>query len=226
MSRPDSYVDPYGNPQSPPMPPGRGRFSQRMNSDPSGYGMGNGNQNLPPNNPYQYPPYQQSRGSLGSGLGGGSASGGSYNTDPWGNSTDPSSENSSLDRIKADSNEMVGGQGAYGQSGQPYTNNSYGQMPNHNGFGHGSNGNGVPNGNAFYGQHSSLQNVMSSGDEDQFGGSGPPLPALPPKDGVQVRLAPIQLNAPTNYTPLGTKVANKEAGEKRKSWFRRSSSRK
>ncbi|KAL8774678.1 MAG: hypothetical protein Q9209_000617 [Squamulea sp. 1 TL-2023] len=87
MGRPDStYVDNNGGNFN---QPGYGRrFNNRADSDPVLYGT---------NNQGVYPThgYHQSHDTVAS------ASGNeSHNTDPWGNSTDPSSENSSIDRIQ------------------------------------------------------------------------------------------------------------------------------
>ncbi|KAL8782835.1 MAG: hypothetical protein Q9213_005074 [Squamulea squamosa] len=87
MGRPDStYVENNGGNF---IQPGYGRrVNNRANSDPLLYGT---------NNQGVYPThgYHQSHDTVAS------ASGNeSHNTDPWGNSTDPSSENSSIDRIQ------------------------------------------------------------------------------------------------------------------------------
>lgn len=87
MGRPDrTYVDSNGSNYN---QPGYGRrVNHRANSDPMLYGT---------NNQSVYPThgYHQSHDTVAS------ASGNeSHNTDPWGNSTDPSSENSSIDKIQ------------------------------------------------------------------------------------------------------------------------------
>ncbi|KAI4247705.1 MAG: hypothetical protein L6R40_001291 [Gallowayella cf. fulva] len=88
MGRPDStYIDNNGSNLN---QPGYGRRvnNNRANSDPILYGT---------NSQTVYPThgYHQSHDTVAS------ASGNeSHNTDPWGNSTDPSSENSSIDRIQ------------------------------------------------------------------------------------------------------------------------------
>ena len=120
--RPDSYVE---------APQQRQRYGNRMMSDTTGM-RGNGG-----NGVYPQHGYHQSHDTV--------MTGGSDSTGPWGNSTDPSSENSSLDRINATSKphqDMYGGSNGYGQpNGYPraipedgaYQQNSYGgpvQPPN------------------------------------------------------------------------------------------------
>ena len=85
-SRPESYVDGYAHQGTPYRP----RFApSRMTSDSAGYGLRHG----PPVYPSQS--YHRSYDTVTSG------SNGSHNsTEQWGNSTDPSSENSSVDRIQ------------------------------------------------------------------------------------------------------------------------------
>jgi hypothetical protein len=94
-SRPDSYFDAHhGNPNNrPSMHMGQYRrgFGPRNNSDPVMYG-GNthsmySNQRREINNSYETATQ-------------GSGSGGSHGTEHWTNSTDPSSENSSVDRFQ------------------------------------------------------------------------------------------------------------------------------
>ncbi|KAL8886052.1 MAG: hypothetical protein Q9205_002649 [Flavoplaca limonia] len=87
MAKPEStYVDTNGATVS---QPGVGRrFNNRANSDPLLFGTNH-------HSVYPMHGYHQSHDTVAS------ASGNeSHNTDPWGNSTDPSSENSSIDRIQ------------------------------------------------------------------------------------------------------------------------------
>ncbi|KAL8902110.1 MAG: hypothetical protein Q9192_000177 [Flavoplaca navasiana] len=87
MAKPEStYVDSNGATIG---QPGVGRrFNNRANSDPLLFGINN-------HSVYPMHGYHQSHDTVAS------ASGNeSHNTDPWGNSTDPSSENSSIDRIQ------------------------------------------------------------------------------------------------------------------------------
>ncbi|EED12342.1 hypothetical protein TSTA_003950 [Talaromyces stipitatus ATCC 10500] len=122
MSRPDSYVDygasgsngyyynqgPRGNrPRHP---------NNRVNSD---YTNGNGHQQQ--QNFYPNSPYQRSQDNF-------TAGSGSANTDQWGNSTDPSSVNSSFDRLQ----QQAAQQKQYQQQQQPsetYGLNGFGGNP-------------------------------------------------------------------------------------------------
>ncbi|KAI4093928.1 MAG: hypothetical protein LQ344_002526 [Seirophora lacunosa] len=101
--RPDSYVDNYA-----PNQLGYGRrITHRVNSDPTLYGS---------NNHGLYPAhgYHQSYDTAASGSGNES-----HNTDPWGNSTDPSSENSSIDRIQVPKSDPPETYGFNGFGGVP-----------------------------------------------------------------------------------------------------------
>lgn len=117
MSRPDSYVD-YGASGSngysyQGQRGGRPRHpNSRMNSD---YTNGNGynQQQVYPN-----PPYQRSNDNF-------TAGSGSANTDQWGNSTDPSSVNSSLDRLQ----QQAVQQKQYQQQAESYGFNGFGGNP-------------------------------------------------------------------------------------------------
>ncbi|KAL1968287.1 hypothetical protein VTN77DRAFT_2122 [Rasamsonia byssochlamydoides] len=92
-SRPDSYSDNYGGSNQQYYPYNqyggrpRPRQNSRMNSE-YGYGAN-------ANNFYPQQSYQRSNDNMTSGSGSGS-----NNTDQWGNSTDPSSVNSSMDRLQ------------------------------------------------------------------------------------------------------------------------------
>src|SRR4051794_14154339 len=89
----------------------RPRFGQRSNTEPPLNGYNNG-QNLYPSNAYQQSVVTVN-----------TASGGSYNTDPWGYSTDPSSEDSSIDRrdqsMKAETTDGYGYGVQFGNATQP-----------------------------------------------------------------------------------------------------------
>lgn len=132
MGRPDSFVDNYANGCT---QPGYGRrISQRVHSDPALYGTNS-------HNLYPAYGYQQSYDTVAS------ASGNeSHNTDPWGNSTDPSSENSSIDRIQVPKPDAAENYGFNGFGGAPQfqgpileessiNSPSYGQL----GYGQGQN---------------------------------------------------------------------------------------
>ncbi|KAK4940678.1 hypothetical protein LTR28_009079 [Elasticomyces elasticus] len=86
--RPDSYID--GNYVGPAPTPGRNRFGARMASDPTMVRYSGGQQVYPQHT------YHQSHDTVNTGV-----TNGSDSTGPWANSTDPSSENSSLDRVSA-----------------------------------------------------------------------------------------------------------------------------
>lgn len=103
--RQPSYND--GGPQRPM----RGGYGNRM---PSDGGRGNG--------VYPQPGYHQSHDTVGS-----------DSTGPWANSTDPSSENSSLDRINATTKPSPDGYGYNNYSSGPIPEN--GQYAPQNGYG-------------------------------------------------------------------------------------------
>lgn len=90
LSRPDSYSEAYVNPYAQPsgQQPRGNRHNQRMNGEPAPYA--NNAQNV-----YPQPAAHQSYDNMTSGSGSNS-----NRTDQWGNSTDPSSVNSSLDRLQ------------------------------------------------------------------------------------------------------------------------------
>jgi hypothetical protein len=116
-SRPDSYAE-----GAPP----RQRYANRIQSDTTGMMRGNGG-----NGVYPQHGYHQSHDTV--------MTGGSDSTGPWGNSTDPSSENSSLDRINATlkpQQDSHGGNIAYGQqNGFPGAIPEDGAYPQQNGYG-------------------------------------------------------------------------------------------
>lgn len=136
----DSTVSPFGTYHT-----GR-RFGPRNNSDPALYGH-SGNTGV-----YPLHEHQQSYDTVGT------ASNGSHATDQWGNSTDPSSENSSIERPqpppKSDLGEIYGFNGfggapqfqgpileEHGQGAPVYGQPGYGQPQPVNGIGHGYKGN-------------------------------------------------------------------------------------
>jgi hypothetical protein len=126
------------------------------------------------------------------------ASGSGSSGDPLGYSTDPSSDNSSLDRVQPpappEHNYSIGYSG-YGSA----QNN---QMANYS-----SNG---------YGMKQAEMPTMSGGYQGQNG--GPPVP--PRKGGVQEPpRVPIKLGSSANGGPTTYEAPRPGAGEKRKSWF-------
>lgn len=166
-----------------------------MNSDPIIQRYNNAGQ------PYSTPGYGQTRDTINTGGSNGS------NSDQWHNSTDPSSDNSSIERMKAE------GHGEYGYPTPPqhepiaedghYTyNNGGGYNPSHMDGG----ANGAPG--------------ASSGYPPQQSNNGPPAP--PPKavmgGPVQPPAAPRQL---IKFNPSANEAARPAAPEKRKSWLKR-----
>ena len=200
-SRPDSYIDSYSN-QPAQTTQGR-RFGPRNHSDPALYGH---------NSQGVYPShgYQQSYDTVTSGTG-------SHGTEPWGNSTDPSSENSSIDKIHQVPKPEAGeNYGLTGFGGAPPLQGPILEEHNHDGPSYGHPG---------YGQS---QKMPGAGYPYQGNGAPPaPPPHALPRD--QVIRAPIKLGSQSgtpasNETPHS--VGRSDAGDKRKSWLKRRFSRK
>jgi len=129
------------------------------------------------------------------------ASGSGSSADPAGYSTDPSSENSSVDRIQAAPKDPVDNYGFNGFGGSPQyappgigINGQYGQYGQ---YGHQGHGPEMSQGNGYHSQ-------------------GPP--PLPRKDSAASR-APIKLGSSRANSPSTYEVPRPLAGEKRKSWF-------
>jgi len=176
------------------------RTIPRNDSDPALYGQ-NSNQGVYPSHGYQqsYDTVTTASGS------------GSHGTDQWGNSTNPSSENSSLDRVnhvpKPDLGEVYGfsGFGGAPQFQGPileehgYGNPAYGEP----GYGRVSNGMGPPTGGYL-----------------TRGGYGAP-PSVPPHVPVKDNSPRVPITLGNSSTPVQPDV-----GEKRKSWLKRRFSRK
>ncbi|KAL8671995.1 MAG: hypothetical protein Q9168_003531 [Polycauliona sp. 1 TL-2023] len=191
MARPDSsYLDSNG--ANPNQPGGSRRLNNRANSDPVLFGT---------NNHGVYPThgYHQSHDTVAS------ASGNeSHNTDPWGNSTDPSSENSSIDRIqhgpKPDPAETYGSNGFGGGrilEEQGMNDRAYDETTD---YGHPQKlGNGFP-------VHS--RNAVPPQPPPHVS-TKPNMPRVPIKLGG----SPMEERSPSNNT------------EKRKSWLKRRFSR-
>ncbi|KAH0544193.1 hypothetical protein FGG08_001638 [Glutinoglossum americanum] len=176
----------------------RPRFGQRVHTEPPASAHSNG-QNF-----YPSAAYQQSVDTVNT------ASGGSYNTDPWGYSTDPSSEDSSIDRkdqgIKAEPADSHGYGIQFGNTAQPQLTNSL-NYPGH------------PQGNGSYLASKNSADPNGAGNYNQWNSAPPSVPPhLPPKDNipprVPIKLSNVSVAAPINGPKLGT-------GEKRKSWFKR-----
>ncbi|KAL8714929.1 MAG: hypothetical protein Q9220_001442 [cf. Caloplaca sp. 1 TL-2023] len=184
--RPDSYVDNYSNVPS-QAAHGR-RFGQRVHSDPALYG--NNSQGL-----YPAHGYHQSYDTMAS------ASGNeSHNTDPWGNSTDPSSENSSIDRVQ---------QAPKPDPAETYGFNGFGGAPHFQGPILEEYGMNDP----MYGQ----PQRVNSGPPPQMKNAYPPTPPphVPPKPSPP--RVPIKLG---NSTVRETTIPN-SGSEVRKSWLKR-----
>ena len=203
-SRPESYYDNGTAPGTPYYGGGSRRFGPRNNSDPALYGNNiNSQAGVYPSH-VQQPSYDTV----------GTLSNGSHITDQWGNSTDPSSENSSIDRAQQASKSDVGE--IYGFSG-------FGGGPHIQGPILEEHGQGAPG----YGQPGYGQSQMSNGNGYAFqGNSVPPKvpahggPMPPPKESAPPRV-PIRLGAnnpgasrgASGGPPLPPKT------EKRKSWL-------
>lgn len=142
QSRPDSYVEPYANSHvAPPyghpngQQPRGNRYNPRMNGEPAPY-ANNAQAVYPQQAPHQS--YDNVTAASGSN---------SQRTDQWGNSTDPSSVNSSLDRLQQQQQqqhqnlEKTYGFNGFGNGPQLDYNQGYGQPvpppPAANGQGYG-----------------------------------------------------------------------------------------
>lgn len=189
MGRPDSYIDNYGGS---PNQPGYGRrVSQRVSSDPALYGT---------NSHSLYPAhgYHQSYDTVAS------ASGNeSHNTDPWGNSTDPSSENSSIDRVQVPKPESVDTYGFNGFGGAPQFQGSIMEEDDLNSPAYGHMGYGQP------------QKPMNGSPTHRRNGLPPP----PPPHGV--RNHPPKVPIKLGSSPATDRPSPSAPAEKRKSWLKR-----
>lgn len=195
-SRPDSYIDTNGN--SPVQNNHGRRFGpgHRVSSDPVMYGNNNRGGVYPSHG------YQQSYDTVAS-----ASVNGSGATEQWGNSTDPSSENSSIDRVPQATKPEVGE--AYGFSGFGGTPQFQGPILEE----HGSESPAY--GQPGYGQsHPS----MTGGMPFQGNGAAPPAP---PPHGIQPQSAPrvpIKLGGSGQIPTSPSSTTN---SEKRKSWLKR-----
>ncbi|KAI9842043.1 MAG: hypothetical protein M1837_007539 [Sclerophora amabilis] len=193
-SRPESYVDGHGGAYMYNRPR-QVHPAHRMVPEPHYNGYGGGSPNFYPT---QGPPAPYDAATTGSGSN-------SHGTDRWGNSTEPSSENSSIDRLqqapKPDVGENYGFTGFGGAPPPPLHDNGYGDpaqgYPPNNYQGHG--GTRAP------------QPVQT-------------LPPVPPKDNTppartRIKLGSSAINVAQTSPPA--QGARPGAGEKRKSWFKR-----
>jgi hypothetical protein len=176
----------YGNQNGGPQ---RTRYGNRMQSDPQIYNQ---------QRPYPQHGYHQSYDTVNTGY-----TNGSDSTGPWANSTDPSSENSSLDRVNA-MNKPQDPHGAYNQNGyngpimEEQGAGAYGDYPYQDG----------------YGQQRQQQNGGGyGGPRDNYRRHN-----TAPNDGRR----PMQLNGGYSQPPpAGHLPSNKREPEKRKSWLAR-----
>lgn len=140
-----------------------------------------------------------------------SASNGSHATDQWGNSTDPSSENSSIDRVQPAAKPDIG---------EAYGFNGFGAGPQFQGPILEEHGHGAPG----YGQPGYGQERVADGKGYPYQGNGAPIPPphAPPKENSP--RVPIKLGGssrPGNPVPISGKPATAIDSEKRKSWLKR-----
>lgn len=198
---------------------GRGQNGNRMSSRPSSYVENNHGRRFGPghriasdpvlygrNSQGVYPSqgYQQSYDTVAS-----ASVNGSGGTDPWGNSTDPSSENSSIDRVQQAPKPDLSEQ--YGFSG-------FGGAPQYQGPILEEHGQDSPG----YGQPGYGQSHTTAGGGFPFQGNGVPPPPPPPH-----QRSPKH-NAPRTPIKLGGSAAPVQASppppassEKRRSWLKR-----
>ncbi len=189
--RPDSYIDNYASQnQSSNMR----RPAPRANSDPVLYG--NNNQNN-----YPLPAYSHSYDT-----GGSSSANESHGTDQWGNFTDPSSENSSIDRAQ---------QAPKPDLGEVYGFNGFGGAPQFQGPILEEHGQGAPT----YGQPGYGQVQTMPGRAQAYQGNEASTGPTPPTHNFSTKTTtrkPIELgNSAT--TTLSSSPSNK----KRMSWIQR-----
>ncbi len=147
--------------------------------------------------------YQQSQDTVTTGV-----SSGSHGTDQWGNSTDPSSENSSIDRIQ--------------QAGKPDTGDNYGlngsggapqfQGPIHEEYGQGQPG---------YGYQAPMDHPAET--RGYQGSSGPLAgpPQVPPKENTPRPVIKLGSSSGAAGNPTPQTMPSGDVGEKRKSWFKK-----
>lgn len=208
--RPDSYYENGTSPSTPYNGGGSRRFGPRNNSDPALYG--NNNANIAHQGAYPSHGHQPSYETVVTG------SNGSHVTDAWGNSTDPSSENSSIDRVQpAPKSEPADTYGFNGFGGGPQF-----QGPILEEHGLNSPGYGQPG----YGQ-SQMSNGNANGLPYQGNGVYPSVPLhgapMPPTKERAAPRAPIKLGANNRSDKRGDYSGMTPAAEneKRKSWIKK-----
>ena len=209
-SRPDSYYENGTSPSTPYNGGGSRRFGPRNSSDPALYGnhyANSAHQGAYPTHGHQ-PSYETVA----------TVSNGSHVTDPWGNSTDPSSENSSIDKVQsAPKPEPVDTYGFNGFGGSPQFQ---GPILEEHGL------NSPSYGQPGYGQ-SQINNANANGFPYQGNGVYPSVPLHgapmpPPKERAPPRV-PIKLGANNPSDKRGGYGGTTPAveNEKRKSWIKR-----
>ena len=181
------------------LPPSARRFGPRVRSDPVMYSNNN------PGPVYPLHGHQQSYDTVASAA---ASANGSGATDPWGNSTDPSSENSSIDKVPPGSKPEVA---------EAYGYNGFGGSPHFQGPILEEHGSGSPAyGQPGYGQ--SHPGGAGGGLPFQGNNAGAPVP---PPHGVQMQEAPrvpIKLGNSSIATRISPSITK---SEKRKSWLQR-----
>ncbi|KAJ9669051.1 hypothetical protein H2201_000877 [Coniosporium apollinis] len=177
----ESFVEnSYGGP--PMAGPSKNRFSQRLQNEPPINGYGNRQGVYPTHVP------QLSRDTVNTGE--------SSQSEPWGNSTDPSSENSSIDKVASMTRVM--------EPNDPYVYNNYGGPVN-------APGPAGPNGH--------LPQSMSSAPP------AVPAHGAPPNRSAPIKLGgagfPQPLNSTSGNATLVKTRSPSGTQDKRKSWFKR-----
>ena len=202
--RPDSFIDSYAPPPSNHHNQAR-HYGPGVNSDPALYGQNS----HPSQGIYPSHGYQQSYDTVAS-----SSGNASHATDQWGNSTDPSSENSSIDRIPQAPKPDVG---------EAYGFNGFGGAPQFQGPILEEHGQGHPT----YGQPGYGKQYSASGAAHQYGENGFIPPAPPPHVPPKEKSAPrVSIKLGSSPTAAGTWRSPSDANsEKRKSWLKRRFSR-
>jgi len=209
---------------APMVGPSRNKFAQRQQSEPMMVRQ-NGHGVYPSNG------YEQSRDTVGTGE--------SSSSEAWNHSTDPSSENSSIDRVNSSNDHW--GSGAMGgpvqhhgaiREGQTFADGGGYPRPMNNGNGNGYNpGFNTGYSNAQYslqnqgGYQNGYQNGPQNGNGYQNGtgyqnGFQNGRPPVPPHGNSQPARKPIKLGGGVQ-APLSSTNGNADPNDKRKSWLKR-----
>ncbi|KAF2459991.1 hypothetical protein BDY21DRAFT_361857 [Lineolata rhizophorae] len=215
-SRRSSY---YGDGYAPPMAgPSRNRFSQRLQSDTMINRVNGAGNNPPPptRDMYASHGHQQSRDTVNTGASSGSQS------EPWANSTDPSSENSSVDKINAAAKQPQPPPPPQPDLGEQYGLTGFGGMPQFQ----------APNLQENYGNNYSMRPPPPPNGGEYFPKS--PNSTLPPLPQGMVPDARNKQPFGTPPQPLGASSGNAPAparpnvlardstqSDKKRSWFKR-----